>query len=193
MKCTCYAKLKPEDGLRIARDTIQVISPFRPGKEIGTSVLSGIAIVVTTALIHSVSVLIDTLNEESENDEESEIVSNVIEEGYGVLMDLASTCRFTNSAILSLDKKLFPSEDEMNGPITGPQALPSFELNGISNNRASQRALSEEVGNAALAEDEALGARPTGMSKWNSLLEGLQAGYGDLDTIPPTQCPGAGW
>lgn len=129
--------------------------------------------------------MIDILNEESDDSHESESLSSIIEEGYAVLMGLAPYCRFTNSAILTLDKKLFPSEDEADDIIPGLQATPSPARNGQLIDGGPQR--------LAAAIDEAALGQSVETRKWNSLLQGLQLGYSDLDKMPVTQSSEVVW
>lgn len=191
MKCTCVCKINPQAGLNIARNTIQSISTFKSKHDKDSALLSGIAVTVTTALVQSISLLIDVLNEDSDI-EDPENISHVIEEGYAVLMDLASTCRFANRSILSLDKSLFPSEDGMDGRTSGSPSSPSSRLNGQAINGESQ-ILAADLDTAAPGGDESSGGPSVGTSKFDSLLDGLQVGYSDLDMIPPTECPDPGW
>lgn len=190
MKCTCVSKINPQDGLNIARDTIRDISTFKSKHDKDNTLLSGIAVTVTTALVQSILLLVDVLNEESDT-QDSDNISHVIEEGYAVLMDLASTCRFANTSILSLDKTLFPSEDETDGhtPVSPPS--PSSRLNGQPNGVESQ-IVAAELDTVAPGEDESLRGPSVETLKFDSLLDGLEVGYSDLDMIQPTICPEPG-
>ncbi|MBE3042705.1 hypothetical protein IMZ48_09060 [Candidatus Bathyarchaeota archaeon] len=144
------------------------------------------------ALKHSIPLLLDVLNEYSNDHEDPEGISDMIEEGYATLMDLASTCKFAKSAVSFLDSRLFSSEDGMEDPSLEAQVSPSPEYNALSNQEAVQDLFPDEQEDTSLGVNEALGSRARETTGWNSLLDDLEVGYSSLDTNCPERMQG-GW
>lgn len=188
--CECFDRTVADDGVKIAHDTIGAICDFKT-RQAGSFVLSGMAITITMALNHAISILLNVLDEESDGQEEPEGISGVVEEGYAVLMDLAPTCEFANSATLSLNARLFSSDDGTECPSPKPHVVPSITSNTPSNQDAVESLVLDEPRDTSMGISNNPWRGQTQTTGWNSLLDDLQAGYSDLDTASPGRIQGS--
>ena len=150
-------------------------------------------ITLTTALAQSISVCIDTLDEGSEEqgeNDENERITGMIEEGYGILMDLSPSCKFTNGVLSSLDRRLFPSEFDEEPPGLGLQPGALSTLNTVSRENVPQTLLLRDPGPRLTAQSKASAPGVGGGTSESSPLGDLLIGYSDLDAISPGQMLG---
>ena len=180
--CSCFSRGKAGDGRGIAHDTIRAISGFY-SQTARKPVNSAITVTITTALVLSISLFLDVLGNEVNDQEESERISVIIEEGYNLLMELAPTCKFASSAVSSVDERLFSTEDNFEHQSVESRLSPVFGADGTYNEEVVPGRL--PAGGTPFARNDRSGHASMEIERRNNPLDDLQAGYGDLDTVSP--------
>lgn len=136
---------------------------------------------MTTALVYAIFLLLDDFDDENTDDDESERSSRSIEEGYGFLTHLASTSKFASVAVSSLDERLFSSEDDVELRCAQSSGPATFGLDTPYGDGTGQGAiLAEDI---SAARNTLPVAEMMETEKGCSLLNDLETGYGELDTI----------
>lgn len=178
--CNCFVRTKTGDGRGIACKTIRacskVISPAESGP-----FAPGIAITVTTALVYSISLFLGILDDEHVDEQESERISGLIEEGYGFLMQLVPSCKFASSAVSSLDERLFSSENDPELGSSKSSDPVAIGLDTLYDDGVAQGAIL--AGGLSPARDPLAAGASVEMESGNNPLQDLETGYGDLDSI----------
>lgn len=178
--CTCFSRTKTGDGRAIAHETISFCSKVGSQAASGPFI-PGIAITVTTALVYSISLLLDVFDDEQDDEGESEKTSGLIEEGYGFLMQLVPTCKVAGCAVSSLDERLFSSDDDLELGGSNFPAPPSLRIDTSYADGSAQGLMLAE--GSPPSRDSVPGGAPMEMERGNNLLDDLQTGYGELDII----------
>ncbi|KAH7140040.1 hypothetical protein B0J13DRAFT_69852 [Dactylonectria estremocensis] len=172
--CGCFRRMRP-DGLEIVRETLQAVQQFT--KRVSHDTLPS-SLTITSSLVQCVLFLLTVLDESSEV-QESDKASDMVEEMYGMLMDMATTSWTAQSAIATLDAALFSPVAEASVRQAHQACTPRLHVS--IDQTIVQRSSPAENRAVPSVGDKSLGDR----SKGSSLLDELQAGYQELDLISP--------